>query len=191
MMSLLFDVETTGKFNYRLPPGDDSQPDVLQLAAILADENRTYATLNVYIHGESPVPEEAYKIHRIDRDMTAKVGISRKRMCQIFADLLQKADVLVCHNTDFDVAMMRSSMLREGGNGKLLNKPLFCTMKRSTERCKIPHPKPFRAGEFKWPSLQEAYQILVDPRGFEEAHDAWHDICATREVYRVLCQHPQ
>lgn len=188
MLSLVYDTETTGVYNWRLPPTDASQPDVLQLCAVLADEDRTYTQVNVFVHGDTPIPQEAFEVHRIDRDMTAKVGISRLRMCQIFASMAEKADVIVGHNEDFDNSMLRTAMLREGGSGKIMNRPRYCTMKRSTDIVKIPHPKPRRPGEYKWPSLQEAYKHLVDPRGFEGAHDAYADVKACYEVYRVLRQ---
>lgn len=186
MLSLVYDTETTGVYNWRLPPLDPSQPDVLQLCAMLCDEERIYTQVNVYVHGDTEIPQGAFDVHRIDRDMTARVGISRLRLCNLFASLVLKADVLVGHNEDFDNGVMRTAMLREGGNGKLLNKPRYCTMKRSTEICKLPSANPKHADTFKWPSLQEAYKILVDPRGFEGAHDAYADVKATYEVYRVL-----
>lgn len=186
MLSLIYDTETTGKYNYRLTPLDPSQPDVLQICAILCDEARVYAQMNVFVHGEDPVPQEAFEIHRIDRDMTARVGITRARACLLFDAMAQKADVLVGHNQDFDNAIMRSAMLREKGSGRIMNKSSYCTMKSATEICKL--PKTNGKPGYKWPSLQEAFRLLVDPRGFEGAHDALVDVTATREVYRVLRQ---
>jgi DNA polymerase III epsilon subunit-like protein len=79
---------------------------------------------------------------------------------------------------------MRTATLREGGKGECLNKPRFCTMKEAVDHCKLPNPK--RPGTYKWPSLQEAYQILIDSKGFSGAHDAMADARATYELYRVL-----
>ncbi len=190
MLALIYDVETSGLFNKRARPGDECQPDVLQLCAMLCDDERVYSVLNLYVHGERPIPAEATAIHRIDREMTAKVGVSRLRMCQLFSSFAKSADVLVGHNQDFDNFMMRSEMLKEGGNGQLMNKAQFCTMKASTKICKIPHKTPRHPEDYKWPSLQEAYKALVDPRGFDGAHDAFADVTATHEVYRVLRKQP-
>ncbi len=188
MLSLIYDTETTGVYNWRLPPTDASQPDVVQLCAILADDDRIYTQVNLFVHSDTDIPEGAFNVHRIDRDMTARVGISRLRLCQMFSAMAEKADVLVGFNEDFDNSLMRTAMLREGGNGKIMNRPRYCAMKRSTDVCQIPHPNPRKPGEFKWPSLQEAYKIMVDPRGFDGAHDAYADVKATHEVYRVLRQ---
>ena len=186
MLALVFDTETAGLYQRKLPPSHPSQPEVLQLCAWLVDDVKVYSSFNVFIHGESAIPKEAYEVHRIDRDMTARVGISRLRACQMLDAYAKKADVIVGHNLDFDIGIMKAAFHREGGTGVSLNRPQFCTMHNSTNVCKIPHPKPFRAGEFKWPSLQEAYTMLVDPRGFDGAHDAEADVRATYEVYRVL-----
>lgn len=188
MLACVYDTETAGIFNWRLPANHPDQPDVLQLCAMLADETRVYSMFNVYIHADTPIPKEAFEVHRIDREMTSKVGISRKAACILLASYLKSADVIVGHNIDFDIGIMRTAMLREGGDGRLLNKTSYCTMKNSTDIVQIPHPKPKRPGEFKWPSLQEAYKKLVDPRGFEGAHDAFADVTATYDVYKVLRQ---
>jgi DNA polymerase III epsilon subunit-like protein len=184
MLACLFDTETTGKYVYSAPAGAECQPDVVQLCAMLCDKERVYSAINLFIHADTEIPEEAYAIHRIDRNMTAKVGISRLRACQLLDSMAAKADELVGHNIDFDVNMMITAMLREGGKGANLKKPRFCTMKSATEHCKLPNPK--FPGKYKWPSLQEAYGILVDSKGFSGAHDAMADARATYELYRIL-----
>jgi DNA polymerase III epsilon subunit-like protein len=151
---------------------------------MLCDEERVYSAINVFIHAETEIPTEAFEIHRIDRAMTARVGISRMRACQLLDSFAGKADILVGHNIGFDVNMMLTATLREGGKGINLKKPRFCTMKEAVSHCKLPNPK--RPGTYKWPTLQEAYQILIDSKGFSGAHDAMADARATYELYRVL-----
>lgn len=190
MLALIYDTETTGVINWRLPPSHESQPDVVQLCAMLCDDSRVYTQINLFVHGDVPIPKEAFEVHRIDREMTARVGVSRLRMCHTFQAMAEKADILVGFNEDFDNMTMRAAMQREGGTGKIMNKSRFCAMKAATPLCKIPHAKPRHPEDYKWPKLQEAYKMLVDPRGFDGAHDAMADVMATREVYRVLRQQP-
>lgn len=184
MLACLFDTETTGIYDYRAPASAEHQPDVVQLCAMLCDEERVYSAVNLFIHSDVPIPPESYEIHRIDRDMTSRVGVSRLRACQVLDSFARKADILVGHNVDFDVNMMMAAMLREKGNGQSLKKPRFCTMKEAVQPCKLPNPK--RPGTYKWPTLIEAYEILVDSKGFSGAHDAMADARATYELYRVL-----
>lgn len=190
MLALVFDTETTGLYNRHRIPSAECQPDIVQIFGMLADEDRVYSHFNLFVHSEIPIPPEAYESHRIDRRMTERVGVSRLRAVQVFDSFARKADVLVGHNVEFDVNVMRTAFHREGGKGGCLAKPLFCTMRSAVERCKIPHPNPRTPGEFKWPSLTEAYTSLVDPRGFSNAHDAEADVRACYEVYRVLRQEP-
>ena len=56
-----------------------------------------------------------------------------------------------------------------------------CTMRIATNVLKIPGPR-----GFKWPTLQEAYKRLVDPAGFEGAHDAITDVKACAAVFYAL-----
>jgi DNA polymerase-3 subunit epsilon len=188
MLACLFDTETTGIYDYRAPASAEHQPDVVQLCAMLCDEERVYSAINVFIHADTEIPEAAFEVHRIDRLMTARVGISRMRACQLLDSFASKADILVGHNIDFDVNIMKTATLREGGKGANLMKTRFCTMKESVPLCKLPNPK--RPGTYKWPSLQEAYQILIDSKGFSGAHDAMADARATYELYRVLRRNP-
>lgn len=190
MLALVFDTETTGLYQRRRVPSHESQPDIVQLFGMLADEEQVYTHFNLFIHSEIPIPPEVTEKNRIDRRMTEKVGVSRLRACQIFDSFARKADILVGHNIEFDLNVMRTAFHREGGTGVCLTKPLYCTMLSAVERCQIPHPNPRNPGEFKWPTLTEAYQKLVDPRGFPNAHDAEADVRACYEVYRVLRKKP-
>lgn len=184
MLACLFDTETTGLYDYRAPATADHQPDVVQLCAMLCDKERVYSAVNLFVHADTEIPPEAHAVHRIDRAMTERVGVTRLRACQLLDSFARKADIIVGHNVDFDINIMLTANYREGGQGLALKKTRFCTMKNSTELCKLPNPK--FPTKFKWPSLQEAYTILVDSRGFSGAHDAMADARATYELFRIL-----
>lgn len=184
MLACIFDTETTGIYDYKAPATAAHQPDVVQLCAYLADKDRIYNKLSVFIHADTEIPQGAYDVHRIDREMTARVGVSRVRACQMLDSFARQADLLVGHNIDFDINMMLAANFRENGKGLALKKPRYCTMKNSTNLCKIPNLK--FPNKFKWPNLQEAYTALVDPRGFDGAHDAEADVKACYELFRVL-----
>jgi DNA polymerase III epsilon subunit-like protein len=185
VLSLIYDTETTGLYNFKARPGDHSQPEVLQLCAKMSQDGKIVSSINVFVRGEKDIDEKAYETHRISRDFANAVGISRRQMVLLFNQLAHQADVLVGHNVDFDQKMLTHAMIVEGGTAEVFQKKAsYCTMKAATDICKIPSPR--KPGTFKWPSLAEAYAILVDPRGFSNAHDAEADVLATHEVYRVL-----
>lgn len=185
MLALVYDTETTGLLDFKKPLTANSQPDVVQLCAKLSLDGKIVSSVNMFVHSEVNIEEKAYETHRIDRDMTARVGVSRLTMIKTFTAMAMKADVLVAHNEEFDAKILTVAALREGGKAEVFQKKArFCTMKKATDICKVPHAT--RPGAFKWPSLKEAYAILVDPRGFANAHDAEADVDACHEVYRVL-----
>jgi len=184
MLCCLFDTETTGLYNFNLPAAHEDQPDVVQLCAYLCDRDKIHSKFSVFVHADTEISQTAFETHRIDRDMTRKMGVSRRRACQMLDSFAKNADLIVGHNIQFDIKMMLTANIREGGRGDALKKASFCTMQTATDICKLPNPK--FPGKFKWPSLQEAYKILVDPRGFEGAHDAEEDVKATYELFRVL-----
>jgi len=187
MLALVYDTETTGLLDFKKPLFDKSQPDVLQLCAKLALDGKIVSSVNLFVHGDREIDEKAYETHRIDRKMTERVGVSRLQMVKTFVAMAEKADLLVGHNEEFDQKMLTLAMQREGGKGLVMQqKAHFCTMKASTDICRIPSPNPKFPGSLKWPSLAEAYSILVDPRGFSNAHDAEADVDACHEVFRVL-----
>lgn len=185
MISLILDTETTGLYERNLPLTHPDQPDIIQFCGWLDKDGKVLSTVNVFIHGEKEIGEKAYEAHRIDRDMTAAIGISRRRLCYLVDDLVKKADVIVGHNIDFDINMLLIAMQRENGSGvNIRSKAHYCTMKNAVDVCRIPHPE--RPGQYKWPNLTEAYKALVDPRGFDGAHDAENDVRASHAIYNVL-----
>ena len=81
---------------------------------------------------------------------------------------------------DFDIRIMANTYLRSGFPIDSLQVPKrICTMQASTDVLKLPGKF---AGKHKWPTLDEAYRHLVDPAGFDGAHDALVDTKACAEV---------
>ena len=63
----------------------------------------------------------------------------------------------------------------------LFLKPKYCTMKMSTNYCKLPGGKQ----GFKSPKLSELHQVMFG-EGFENAHDALADVRATVRCFWKL-----
>ena len=185
MITLFVDTETDGMLRFRDADDHPDQPRLLQIAMILADENKTWAEVNLLVHAERPVPEEVFKIHGISEEMSKRYGVAPQLAAATFNHLARAADQIVCHNVDFDIRIMKAQFARMKRDVSDWNsKPTTCTMKLSTSVLKLPGTR----GGFKWPRLQEAYQALVDPAGFEGAHDALADVRACRAVYNKLIE---
>jgi hypothetical protein len=64
-----------------------------------------------------------------------------------------------------------------------MNCERHCTMEASTNVLRI--PSPYRAGEFKWPKLSEAYQHFTGAL-MQNAHNASADTAACAAVYFAM-----
>jgi DNA polymerase III epsilon subunit-like protein len=189
-LELFFDTETTGIALFKEPASHEKQPNVVQLAAILSDKDTIYAEVSMLVTPCDIDPKwtlsaEVQKVHGITKEMLEISGIPTSTACIIFRDLVLHADLLVCHNVDFDRKMMQVAYTRAKQSTALkilTESKSFCTMKTTTNLCKLPGPW---RGAYKWPKLMELHKFLFGAE-FEDAHDALADVRATRKCYYKL-----
>lgn len=166
MKVLVFDTETTG-----LPKEKNASiyktelwPHIIQLSYIVycSDENNLLTVEDDYIKiSDDVIIEEASQaIHQISREKLNKKGISIEKSLQKFNSWSEKCDLLVGHNVSFDKRMV----MVEGIRNKIrMNiQDTYCTMKQSTEICKIEREFPDGTKYFKYPSLSELYEHLFN-----------------------------
>jgi DNA polymerase-3 subunit epsilon len=180
MRTLIFDTETTGFWNFKAQIDDISQPHPVQIAAILYEDRREVAGANILCKALKPSAPGALNVHQKTPELLAACGFEEKTALAIFSQFLKVADRIVAHNADYDSKIIQGAMSRHGNLPEFFTTPLLCTMKSSTSICRIPHANG-RPG-FKWPKLDEAYRVLVDEKGFADAHDALADTRACAEV---------
>ena len=188
MIIMVFDTETTG-----LPVGKnpsiyhgDKWPYIIQLSYILydTDKNEMIGLEDNYINISSDIKisEESQKIHKISREMCDK-GISIEEGIRKFNENILKCDILVGHNISFDKRMI----LVEGIRNKIrINMDItYCTMKNSTEICKI--EKIGKNGDkyFKFPTLSELHNHLFNTIP-ENTHNALIDILLCLKCFCML-----
>ena len=189
MKPLFLDTETTGFANKREGLDHHSQPYLIQLGLRLDDEGKKVrAQVNLLLdHKDITIPAESSNVHGLFVSTVEDFGISPISAISTFHNLVEKADVIVAHNMAFDLKIIQIAYARLGKittfTEKIQTKPIFCTMEATTEICKIPSP---RGNGYKWPKLDEAYRTLVDPNGFDGAHDAMNDVNACRKVFYAL-----
>lgn len=184
-MNLFFDTETTGIANFKLSPAAPTQPRLVQLGAILTDNTgRVVTEINVMVKPEGfAIPKEASDIHGITTELASEFGFRLDTVLSIFYVLTKRAQVLVCHNFDYDNFIIKGELERAQQIERLAEYcklKSFCTMKASTNLCKIPGPY-----GFKWPKLQEAYKFFFNAE-FEGAHDAMADVRACQRLFNHL-----
>jgi len=192
-MFLVFDTETTGFFQDKLPVDHSDQPHIVQLAAELChDGGEPLAGFSFVVDpgiasGVS-IPEKASIVHGITNETAAQFGVPLELALGAFSHLYQRADLIVGHNVNFDKNVVETAIARQHKSIRRLKKPTFCTMEAAspimnmspTERmvaAGISKPKP--------PKLEEAMRYFFD-EGLDGAHDAMVDVIACRRLYVLI-----
>ena len=193
-VALFWDTETTGMFDFKKPSDAEGQPRMIQIAALLVnDAKQMMSCFSLLIKPDGwIVPAEATAISGIVTEDCEKFGVPIDHAMEAFWLALSVADMTVAHNHSFDQKVIRGEAKRMQSGAPYLGplrewrdnlKPQFCTMQMATERCKLPKASG-RAG-YKWPKLEEAYEILCGKK-MTGAHDAWTDARACAAVYFKL-----
>jgi DNA polymerase-3 subunit epsilon len=184
MIALFFDTETTGI------PSEEFRPRLVQIAGILydLDTGRVLAEIN-FIASQYPgntIPAEVVAIHGIDDNMAAIYGFDPKLIDLVFSEMINKADLLVAHNLEFDLKILKLNMpLSFSDNLGLKNG--FCTMIENVDIVKKPkkpgsnnYDKPEK--KYAYPSLADTYRHYFKADIFG-AHDAMVDVRACQQIY--------
>ena len=180
-MYLFFDTETTGlPKNWKAPVTDlDNWPRMIQIGWILCDEkgNRMEEVEYIVRPDNFDIPVDASRVHGITTQKAVKEGLELDAVLTKFNQAVHQAKFIVAHNISFDEKIIGAEFLRGDIQTDFERKPKLCTMKASTDLCKIPGPY-----GYKWPKLSELHITLfgVD---FEGAHNAFADIEATEKCF--------
>lgn len=186
MTYLFFDTETTGlPRNYSAPTTDLENwaaARLVQLGYILEDDRKGVISKgNFVVRPEGfEIPEAASNVHGITTDVARSIGLECKKVVYAFLGQARIADVLVGHNVDYDTHVVGSELVRQWGKDYIQGMRTIDTMKSSVNYCQIPS-----ARGYKWPKLIELHNKLFGC-DFEDAHDAFADISATRKCFWEL-----
>jgi len=181
---LFFDTETTGLPQYYKAPISDlnNWPRLVQISWICCDNLGT--ELSRANHIIEPIgftiPQNATDVHGISTEKAKEEGEDLNTILKTFSVAINHADFLIAHNMSFDEKIVGAEFLRTNIPNELFKKPRLCTMKLSTDFCKLP-------GKFgyKWPSLSELYDILFSA-DIEGAHDASVDVAICAKCFYKL-----
>lgn len=181
MITLVFDTETTG---FTKPNGSYlDQPRIVQLGALLFNERHIITQLNVVIRPDNfLVPVAASDVHGITTDIAKTNGIDIRAVLEVFKNLSQLAETLVCYNVPYDKLVLNSEFQRANlGLPFQINHKWADPMFELTPICKLPSPK--YPGKYKWPKLKEAIKYVFNEDFEADAHDALADVKATARLH--------
>lgn len=186
-MILFFDTETTGFAKFNLPSSDPSQPHLVQLAAILTeDDGSPISSLSTIVKCPVPIPVAASNVHKIDDIKAAALGVDPFLACEMFKQMYAISNTIVGHNISFDIKIMQAAIFRATGEEFKLDKPKECTMQTAKPILQLPATAKQVAagfgGGFKVPKLEECYKHFFN-EDLDGAHDALIDVEATKRVF--------
>jgi DNA polymerase-3 subunit epsilon len=184
-MILFFDTETTGLPQAHLSNADPLQPHVVQLAALLTDDDGTErASLNLVVQPDTPIPAPAAAVHGITDEIAARCGVRPAVAAVAFCDLMRRADTLVAHNISFDLQLIATLLLRTRREQPVMPST-FCTMIAASPIVNLPPTARMVSAGFnkpKPPKLEECIAHFFGEK-LDGAHDAMIDVRACARLF--------
>jgi DNA polymerase III alpha subunit (gram-positive type) len=168
---LVFDVETNGlpKSYTASPENTKNWPRVVQLAWMLFDKSGGLIDSSVdIIRGNFAIPIETSDIHGVTKQISDEQGVDILTALDKFKVSLDKCQVIVAHNMDFDYPIVQAEFIRLEKWKSFAGKKLVCTMAPNTELVGIPK---IRGNGYKFPKLTELYGKLFYQNPYKPFND--------------------
>ncbi|HCF4732018.1 TPA: 3'-5' exonuclease [Pseudomonas aeruginosa] len=183
MLTNIFDFETTGIPEWKLPSEDPCQPHIVEVAALLCDAaGNTIDRFEAIVRPNGwEITPEMTAIHGISHEQAMDVGISEAEALEGFLAINGRAARRAAHNISFDDRITRIALMRyqdeEAANAFKESGEKFCTCYRSRAQVALPRNK--------LPTLAEAYKHFTG-EDLVEAHRAMPDAEACARIYFAL-----
>ena len=188
-MILFYDTETTGFPKPNSPHDDERQPHLVQLAALLTeDDGVERASINLIVRPDGwEIPADTAELHGINTALALRAGVSEAMVFASWDRLAALAHTHVAHNIKFDDMMMHitGARTRIARSKATLEGQKFCTMEASTRIVNLPPTERMRAKGMtapKPPKLSECVRHFFN-EDLIGAHDAMVDVRACARVY--------
>jgi len=183
-MYLFIDTETTNlPRDWKAPVTDlFNWPRLVQLAYLYYDDKGNKISEGNFIIKPDgfTIPLESSRVHGISTVKAMGEGLELQNVLGHFQDLIDKSEVLVANDMNFDEKVIGAEFLRNGFQDIVSSKNKISIRQTAANFCKIPG-----IFGFKWPRLSELHDKLFNTR-FEETHNAFIDINATAKCFWEL-----
>jgi DNA polymerase III epsilon subunit-like protein len=184
----IFDTETSGLL--KKYDSLDQSPYILQFSYLIYDiaKRKILKVFNTYIRVDPSIiiTEEITKLNGCTREL-CDAGMPILDALVEFCTDLETCNILVAHNITFDMDMIRLECRRHETEldavcpnyETCLTKPNLCTMRASTNICRLPG----KTGKsYKWPTLLELHLHLFETKP-ENLHNSLVDILVCLRCY--------
>jgi DNA polymerase III epsilon subunit-like protein len=206
MRLLVFDTETTGlpQSKYISPSTLHQWPHIVQFSYVIYDtslndiiQSKDYV---IKLQENILIPEESSKIHGITNQMSRN-GTQINDVLSEFFYFLRGVDLLVGHNVEFDINMIKIELLRIIDKNSLTQeqikfykyelhfltnfKNISCTLKDSIQFCNIQLIDKNGKSFLKYPKLIELHEKLFNKSPCN-LHNSFNDILVTLRCFMKL-----
>jgi DNA polymerase III epsilon subunit-like protein len=204
MKVLIFDTETTGlpKTKIISPDTLDLWPYIVQISYIIYDTSINIITDDynhiIRIPETISISNQSSSIHGITDEISRKKGVHINEILLDFFYNLKNVDMVVGHNVEFDINIVRVELLRLICEKNIPHKELnsqkhnlyfitnlqnvFCTMRESVEFCNIQATDKSGKPYLKFPKLTELHQKLFNSTP-NNLHNSMVDILVTLRCF--------
>jgi len=207
MRVLVFDTETTGLPQTKIlnPDTLHKWPTIVQFSYIIFDlslndivESRDYV---IKVPESILISEDSSKIHGITNEIASRIGFPIDDVLNEFFYYLRNVDLIIGHNINFDINMIKTELLRiiysqDTSSRQLINckynlhfitnyKNVCCTLNDSIELCNIQAIDKFGRPYLKYPKLIELHEKLFHSSP-NNLHNSFNDILVTLRCFMML-----
>lgn len=179
-MITIFDTETTGIPNWKMPLTDGSQPRIIQLGALQFDRDGNLMNrVALYMKRDGWVSSSGAKaVHGISERRCDLYGVRQVAAIAVLMDMVRSSRVLASYGLRFDRTMVEIEMLRAGGIPDGWKRSMLrdvCILEAAAQA----------ANSGKSMKLNDAHQAIVGSP-YEQKHDALEDTEAAGRVFWAL-----
>lgn len=179
-MILVIDSETSGLWKRDLPPDHPGQPWIVTLGAKLRAPNGDllgHFSTRIKAEGRK-IETGAEAVHGISSVQAGRTGVPEVVALGMLCHFAAQAKYLVGYGIEsFDRRIVVSLLMRMGKDTKMFERPsleFVDVMFAAMQACRL--PSDHEAGGYRWPSLDEAGEIILGEKPREGRHDVWDDV---------------
>jgi DNA polymerase-3 subunit alpha len=203
MKVLVFDTETSGLPKSKIINHSTQHlwPFIVQFSYVIFDDtSKNIIKIQdkiIKVKTYNVISEESIKFHGITNEISETKGVNLIDVLTEFLSDLNKIDLIVGHNIEFDISMIKVELLRivneyekdETVKEKLKSElesiinsdKVYCTMQKSIDICKIERENS-RGKYFKFPSLSELHEKLFNVKP-QSLHNSLNDVLITLRCF--------
>ncbi len=185
-MILFIDTESSGLLRDGLPIDDDAQPHLLALSIKLVDDKgrRVHRWTTLVRPDGWSIEAEAEKVHGISERRAYRDGIPLLEAIRPLRVLAPMASIIIGHGLQhFDRRLIDVALYRLKAQGEWWasrGKDMVDTTEITKNICQLPG----QFGDYKFPTLAEAHDILIPAMApYVSTHDAEADVDACERIY--------